>query len=418
MTAGFYFGNLPGNLNFDELGYNEFTPLEISMEFAMKFLVCNLQRTGIRGFLNLSLLAVLSIILSSPIYPQSTDQNSPTLVTSNQIDGEIKARDIGDSRRTTYYFLFNGNRGDIFINIVTSNLNGEIDVFTLEGLRPKTKITLFADNAENETGRVIYMRKPEQLIMRVQGRTPNDDPATFQIKFAGSFEPLVARREKSDSDLPEVNTTAEGTVKVNSVGTIIENLPKAKSEKETKAELKDEVKTVESVADNKKNPKETAKDDKTESIEIDKKVVNNDVPTVFDPTKKVDEIIKEAGEKTSPRVLVTDPFEKTAKSESVKEETKPPELTVELKEKSKKTSATITIERVVEPDETAVKTEEKVDPLSKVFLKLELKDGEKFQRPMSEVLSMNVIKGVLTIVTSDGKIREISILDVAKMTVE
>ena len=51
-------------------------------------------------------------------------------------------------------------------------------------------------------------------------------------------------------------------------------------------------------------------------------------------------------------------------------------------------------------------------------MRVELKNGDLFERPMTEVQSMNVIKGVLTIVTSDGKIQEYSILDVVKMTIQ
>src|SRR6187431_2922568 len=118
---------------------------------------------------------------------QSTSQNFPTAVTSNEISGTIKARNIGDARLTTYFYTFNGGQGDIFINVVTKNLDGDIDVFTADNLRPLTKIRVYSDNPEGETGRVIYLRQPQKLILRIEGKTPTDDPATFRIKFAGSF---------------------------------------------------------------------------------------------------------------------------------------------------------------------------------------------------------------------------------------
>ena len=37
----------------------------------------------------------------------------------------------------------------------------------------------------------IYFRQPQKVILRIEGRTPNDDPAEFQIKFAGNFEAAV-----------------------------------------------------------------------------------------------------------------------------------------------------------------------------------------------------------------------------------
>lgn len=67
----------------------------------------------------------------SAIYSQSTNQSFPTPVTSNEINGTIKARDLGDARLTSYFYVFNGNQGDIFINVVTKNLDGDIDILRL-----------------------------------------------------------------------------------------------------------------------------------------------------------------------------------------------------------------------------------------------------------------------------------------------
>ena len=74
------------------------------------------------------------------VQAQSTDQNFPTAVTSNQIEGTIKARDIGDSRQTIYFYTFNGTQGDVFVNVVTTNFDGTIDVFNADNLQPITKI--------------------------------------------------------------------------------------------------------------------------------------------------------------------------------------------------------------------------------------------------------------------------------------
>jgi len=96
----------------------------------------------------------------SAVFAQSTNQNFPTPVTTNEISGTIRARDLGDARLTSYFYTFNGNQGDVFINVVTNNLDGDIDVFTADGLRPLTKIRVYSDNPEGETGRVIYLRQP------------------------------------------------------------------------------------------------------------------------------------------------------------------------------------------------------------------------------------------------------------------
>ena len=172
------------------------------------------------------LLCSLVICAANFARAQSSDQNFPTPITSNELSGTIKARDIGDARLTTYFFTFNGNQGDIFINVVTKNFNGDIDVFAVEGLRPLTKIVVYADSSDNETGRVIYLRKPEKILMRIQGRSPNDDPATFQIKFAGSFAPGEFTAETETPKLSESRKESNSDVIVNSVGTIIGIKPK------------------------------------------------------------------------------------------------------------------------------------------------------------------------------------------------
>jgi len=88
-----------------------------------------------------------------------------------------------------------------------------------------TKMVVFADSSESETGRLIYLRKPEKLILRIEGRTPNDDPATFRIKLGGSF---IASTERAADEGPSLarQDPNEPGVKVNSVGTIVAVIPK------------------------------------------------------------------------------------------------------------------------------------------------------------------------------------------------
>jgi hypothetical protein len=82
------------------------------------------------------------VLLCSPVIAQSSDQAFPTAITENEISGVIKARDVGDPRVTTYYYTFNGRQGDLFINVVTKNLSGSVDVFSTEGMRTLTNIVM------------------------------------------------------------------------------------------------------------------------------------------------------------------------------------------------------------------------------------------------------------------------------------
>ncbi|HUR98302.1 MAG TPA: hypothetical protein VMZ26_09590, partial [Pyrinomonadaceae bacterium] len=82
-----------------------------------------------RAFTRSTLLFALLAVASGWALGQSTDQGFPTPVTSNEISGTIKARDVGDARLTSYYYLFDAAQGDVFINVVARNFSGDIDVF-------------------------------------------------------------------------------------------------------------------------------------------------------------------------------------------------------------------------------------------------------------------------------------------------
>ncbi|HEV8157837.1 MAG TPA: hypothetical protein VGP58_02315 [Pyrinomonadaceae bacterium] len=340
---------------------------------------------------------------------QSINQSYPTPITSNEISGKIPARDLGDARLTTYYYTFDGIQGDVFINVVTTNFNGDIDVFTHDNLRPLTKITVYADASKNETGRVVYLRQPIKLILRIEGRTPNDDAATFQIKFAGSFAPAQAVAASSESETPEVKSNNQTDVRVNSVGTIIEIKPKPtpkeviakKSDKKTEPIA--EVKTVEE------------SDAEVEKVETKKTVEKKDeVSEIENPTEKTDTAKTQKENKTV--VVVTDEI---AEKEIVDESKK------DLSGKARQTE-----EKAVEREESVVVKERKVSKKSKTVKSLPpnalenirlivlFKDGSKIERLMSEVLKVGVDKGILTIISKDGAIGRYSILDVAKMTIE
>lgn len=315
---------------------------------------------------------------------QSTDQNFPSSVTTNEITGTIKARDIGDSRLTSYFYAFDGGQGDIFINVVTKNFSGDLDVFTADTLQPLTKMVIYADSGASETGRLIYMRRGERLILRVQGRSPNDDPATFQVKFGGSFIALAAEKAVEAPKVASSSETNESGVRVNSVGTIVAVIPKPVPVKPVKKSV------VEIPVAKKEKPKnETAKPKAESEIpkEIPKKEAETKDGTVFEnETAKVTVVPTEKPAAKRPPKTKAAP--KVAKSS-----TKPP-----------KPPATV--------------EEPKPDPLASINLVIQLKDGNVIQRPMSEVVKFSVDKGVLVVVAKNGKIVRYSILDVAKVTIE
>lgn len=342
---------------------------------------------------------------------QSTSQDYPTPVSTNEISGTIKARDVGDARVTTYFYTFDGSQGDMFINVVTKNFNGDIDIFNAEGLRPMTKMVIYADVAENETGRVIYFRKPEKLILRVEGRTPNDEAATFRIKFAGSFV-AVSDTGREQPVLPEVKAANESGIRVNSVGTILEVIPEATpTPVETVAQAEpteEEAPPVPEPGDSEAKEIEPAASEPERKTEV---VITDNLP----PKKTITTRRRTPARRTTRRSSRRPPAVKTVETPEEKKADAvvadvPPETTTDDAEK-----ATVEAKPSTRRSRAAAKAS---DPMANIRLVIMLKDGGKIERPMSEVNRFSVDRGILTIIFKNGRIGRHSMLDVARVTIE
>jgi hypothetical protein len=171
------------------------------------------------------LFAVAILLLTAAsVSAQSIDPNAPSPVRRNSVTGRIAARDLGDARLTDHYYALVGTPGDLLITVNSTNLNGDIDVFTATTLRPLLKLTLYAESAAPVT-KGIYLRKREELILRIEARSPNDDEGTYRLSFGGSFEPIVGGPEIAEAETPATETTTPGgrkTKRVSSVGARIE----------------------------------------------------------------------------------------------------------------------------------------------------------------------------------------------------
>src|ERR1051325_8914143 len=174
-------------------------------------------------FCGLMLTAVASVVVG-----QSTDVAWPSPLRASEIRAIIPARDLGDPRVTDHYYAFTAMPGDVLITVDSRNLNGDIDVFTFSGLRPLLKITVYAGSSSPVT-KGIYLRQREELMLRVEGRTPNDDDASYSIHFAGSFEPItsgpLAEHEDALAATAPAEATRRGGRRVSSVGARVEEPP-------------------------------------------------------------------------------------------------------------------------------------------------------------------------------------------------
>ena len=292
------------------------------------------------------LLLAVGLAYAYGICAQSPDQNYPTPVTTTEIRATIRARDIGDSRVTTHFYAFDGSQGDIFINVQAKNFDGDIDVFIADGLRLLTKIVLYSDAGVTETGRIVYMRKGERLLLRVEGRSPDDSPAAYSIKFAGSFIALESDKRSLSSGVPKVTNDDANGVRLNSIGSVLE------------------------------------------------------APVVKKPPVAVTTTAKKAELKTERPSLKKPPAAATSRSTPAADVTGP------------------TVVKVAKPKPPTKLEAAAVDPLASIRLSIELKNGQLFERRMSEVLRLSTDKGVITVIGKDGKIVRYPITDVLKVTIQ
>lgn len=159
---------------------------------------------------------------------QSTDIAWPSPVRATEVRGTIPARDLGDPRVTDHFYAFMANPGDILITVDSRNLNGDVDVFTSSSLRPLLKFTVYAGSSSPIT-KSLYLRRQENLILRVEGRTPDDDDAVYRLRFGGAFEPITSGPLAEHEDALEKTTVAassnKGERRVSSVGARIDEPP-------------------------------------------------------------------------------------------------------------------------------------------------------------------------------------------------
>lgn len=344
-------------------------------------------------FLKLSALALLAT--ASTAVGQSTDQQFPTPVRSSELTSSIRARAVGDPRITTYYYTFEGRQGDVFINVQSKNFTGDIDVFVMPSQQPLTKIVVYGDQPEAETGRVIYLRKPERLMLRVQGRAPGDDDASLRIKFAGSFE-ASNLDDSVNPAVPKVESTSETNVRVNSVGTILEVIPKATPTPVAVASRVDEEQPRPEPAETKVEPKEETVSNETRPVEV---VVTDPVKT--DEKPKADPIRSNTARSRRNRTVAPP---KVEESVAEKEEVTVPSTT-------RRTTRT-------RPAPVKKPAEPKVDPMANVNLVIYFKDGSRIDRPMTEVLRFSVERAILTVISKNGTIGRYKMLDVSRVSIE
>jgi hypothetical protein len=326
---------------------------------------------------------------------QSTDIAAPSPVRSDEVVGTIAARDLGDPRVTDHFYAFTGTPGDVLITVDSRNLNGDVDVFTFSGLQPLLKFTVYAGSSAAIT-KNIYLRKQEDLILRVEGRTPNDDDAVYRIHFSGTFAPLASAPWLSESDnVTQPATAANGTAKkgrrVSSVGAHINEPPAEVAEAPTPEPTPAE--PVEAA------PKTAAVKPKPGNSRVRR-------PATRPVTKKT-----RPAETTTPEesAAAKDETETTAPAENPDSEPKKPTPA------RKRPTRRSTTARTAKPAPAPAPTQEPEE--SGPRLLIETSDGTLVDRYMSSVRRVTVENGQVVVIGKDGKIQRIPLASVVRMTI-
>lgn len=321
-------------------------------------------------------LALFLISLIGEVNAQSLDINAPAPVHASALTGSITARDIGDARFTDHYYRFAANPGDLLITIESKNLNGDIDVFTAGTLRPLLKFSVYAESAA-PVSKEVFLRKREDLILRVQARSPNDDEGTYQIKFGGSFEPVAAPTLAEDetpvTEAPStVATSGDRKVKrVTSSGARIYEPEPPPAE-------------VAAAPTPEPSPETPAETTPTETP------TETPAPTSEQPV--------ETPKATTPR------SSRNRRPTNRRTRSRPPAETARTAEEPAKTST---------PTESTAEPQEEIGPR----LVIETRDGTLINRSMMTVRRVMVENGQVVVVGRDGRVQRIQLVDVVKMTI-
>jgi len=315
-------------------------------------------------------LFVLALLLSlaGAANAQSTDPNTPSPVRSNTVTARIAARDLGDARLTDHYYAFTGTPGDLLITIQSNNLNGDVDIFTAGTLRPLGKVTLYAEISSPVT-KGIYLRRREDLIMRIEARSPNDDEGIYRVTFGGSFQAIVGGPDLAEAETPSTTETPAGARKgkrVTSSGARIDEPAPPVTEvaaaptPEPTPEAKPEAKPVETPKTEEKPPEEK--------------------PTKPAPVRN-----------TRPR--------------------RPPTPRKSTPPRTRDTTASTDAPKPKQPP--VVEPEPEVGPR----LVIETNDGTLINRSMSTVRRVTVENGQVVVIGKDGKIERILLVNVVRMSI-
>lgn len=341
--------------------------------------------------LSIKLFAVVLLAASfaATAFAQSIEQDSPTPVSTNDVSGRIAARDVGDARLTRYFYILSAVPGDLLVTVESSNLNGDVDLFTAGTLRPLAKVSVYASESETKATKSIFLKQRQQIVLRVEARSANDNDGVYRIRFEGSFEALpdaaLASGTTTATRAPEVSSTrGSGTKRVSATG----------------ARLPDEVKeTTEESKAAQPSPSPTVADT----------TVTTTTPEPVTTARRTSRVPRKSTRNPPPA--------NTASAQPARN--RPPRAKASSPNKSASASSepaakANAVQPVPQPTIARTASAAAASPR----LVIEFRSGVKTERSMTTVRRVTIDNNQLVIVNRDGKIERQQLADVLRFSIE
>lgn len=371
-------------------------------------------------------LVSLACVFAGSALAQSTDVAYPTPVASNEITGRITPRDVGDARLTRHFYTFKGVEGDLVMTVESTNLDGDIDVFTANTLRPLAKVTLYAGLSATRVSKSVYLRQEDALILRVEARSAGDAEGSYRVRFEGAFAPASGTFANAPAppvpSLPEDASRSRNVRRVTSSGARIDEPPT-----ETAAGASGDATTNETPATGvaAAPPASTprpARRSRPSRTPARRRTPNTTQPTATAPSTDDETAETRASEtdrneakpaasapaaaparRRTPRARTSRnrPAPRTGNATSSTGEASNPEATRSMES---------TVGAAAPAAAAAVVTATR--------LVIETKDGTRIERDMSSVRRVTVESNQLVIVRRDGRTERVPMANVARMSIE
>jgi hypothetical protein len=364
-----------------------------------------------RKFLPAVAAFLLSLAASAPLCAQSSEANFPTPVFAGELSGRIAPRDVGDPRRTRHFYTFRGTEGDLVVNLETTELVGDVDVFMATGFRPLVKFTLFGDSAR--LSKSFYLRKEETLILRVEARAVGDVEGTYRVTFGGSFLPappeLANQTPREAPTLSSTDQRGKNTRRVTATGARIE-------------EPKVEPTPAEETADVEPKPAPTPKPERTNGR-------RTTTPRRGRGTRPAPPKSRTSESAAQPNSTEAKPAEETSADASPPSEKPTPAPTTPARRRGTRTPRRGSTRESAEARKAEPSAQPSADtqpepaaappaPAPAQRLIIVTKDGETLERDMSGVRRVTVENNQVVIVGRDGKVTRRPLAAILKMSIE